>query len=180
MKKNIICSFIGLDKTGLVEQLAKVINSCGGNWLESSMAQLAGHFAGIVRVNIDSANIDQLQHQLTALKQHGLSVQLDNSELIEAAPAKAAAADVASQLRLNIVGKDRSGIVHEVAQALAGAGINVLNMQTHLSSAPMSGDQLFHSTMDLANAQRYDTDTLERTLEKIAERLSIEIDLDSD
>jgi glycine cleavage system regulatory protein len=177
MNKTVICSFIGNDKTGIVELLAKTISDCSGNWLESSMAKLAGHFAGIVRVDIDEDKVEALRLALNNLTKSGLAIQL-------ALPDKAAANDteIASSakhaIQLNIVGNDRPGIVYEVSQALVAAKINVVNMQTHLSSAPMSGDSLFHSTMALTNDNEHDLDALELQLEKIAERLSIEIDLE--
>ena len=44
----LVLTVIGDDRPGLVEQLAAAISEHRGNWLESSMAHLAGKFAGIV------------------------------------------------------------------------------------------------------------------------------------
>lgn len=182
MNTTIICSFIGPDKTGLVKLLAKSISECGGNWLESSMAQLAGHFAGIVRIAIATENVETLRTQLAGLEESGLSTQLSVANAEHSAANAISTKASGKQLQLNIVGNDRPGIIHEVAHALTEAHINVVNMQTHLSSAPMSGDSLFHSSMLLDNNQHSDHDmdieTLERELDAIAERLSVEIDLD--
>ena len=177
MKKTVICSFIGDDKTGIVELLAKTISDCSGNWLESSMAKLAGHFAGIVRVDIDEDEVEILRSALDNLAKSGLSIQLALPDKITAIEAEAASS-AQHGIKLNIVGNDRPGIVYEVSQALVAAKINVVNMQTHLSSAPMSGDSLFHSTMSLTKESEQDLDSLESQLDKIAERLSIEIDLE--
>lgn len=177
MLTTIICNFIGPDKTGLVEHLAKAISESHGNWLESSMAQLAGQFAGIVRVSIDSLHVDALQKRLHLLEQHGLTVRaetVDDKPLISTVTL-----DTSIPLQLSIVGNDRPGIVYEVTQALTAAGISVVNMQTHLSSAPMSGDSLFHSSMTLENQQNHNLDKLELQLDTIAERLSIEIDMET-
>ncbi len=183
MKKSMICSFIGLDQTGLVKRLANVIRQNDGNWLESSMTKLAGHFAGIVRIDIDTDKLQQLQQDLEALKAEGLSVQLDIEQLASPTPNDAnSVADQGHQsqgsMTLSVIGNDRPGIVYEVTQALATAHINVVNMQTHLSSAPMSGDSLFHSSMTLAQQQDHDLESLEQQLDAIANRLSIEIDLE--
>ncbi|MDG1937415.1 MAG: ACT domain-containing protein, partial [Pseudomonadales bacterium] len=61
MNNTVICSFIGNDKNGLVELLAKAISDSDGNWLESNMAKLAGHFAGIICIDIDESKIANLQ-----------------------------------------------------------------------------------------------------------------------
>jgi len=177
MNKTVICSFIGNDKTGIVELLAKTVSDCSGNWLESSMAKLAGHFAGIIRVSIDEEKVGSLRSALNELAKNGLSIQLTLPDT-ESANECLNAASAERALQLTIIGNDRPGIVYEVSQALVAAKINVVNMQTHLSSAPMSGDSLFHSTMSLTNENELDLDALELQLEKIAERLSIEIDLE--
>lgn len=180
MNNTVICSFIGNDKNGLVELLAKAISDSDGNWLESNMAKLAGHFAGIICIDIDESKIANLQTALDQLAKDGLAIQLSNSSHAFAREASSQSAGQSagqSALQLDIVGNDRPGIVYEVSQALVAAKINVVNMQTHLSSAPMSGDSLFHSTMSLSNEHDYDLDELEFQLDKIAERLSVEIDL---
>ena len=40
---------------GLVSELAAAISSHQGNWVESAMSNLAGKFAGIVRVAVPEA-----------------------------------------------------------------------------------------------------------------------------
>ena len=179
MKSRLICSFIGDDKHGLIELLAKAISDCHGSWTESSMVRLSGQFAGIVKVAIDEANIETLRLACERLDNQGLAVYLKN---VDQEPCSASNSDdpTASQLQLNIVGNDRPGIIYEVSQALAAAKINVIKMKTHLSSAPMSGDSLFNSTMLLTNEYDHDLDVLEQQLEKISERLSVEIDLETE
>ena len=57
----LILTVIGDDRPGLVGELAAVISAHQGNWLESSMAQLAGKFAGIVEVGVDATHADALR-----------------------------------------------------------------------------------------------------------------------
>ena len=176
MKSRLICSFIGDDKHGLIELLAKAISECNGSWSESSMVRLSGQFAGIVKVAINEADIDSLRLACEQLDKQGLAVHLKHiDQSLDAV--NPIDEHSTGQLQLNIVGNDRPGIVYEVSQALAAAKINVIKMKTHLSSAPMSGDSLFNSTMLLTNEHNHDLDALEQQLDKISERLSIEMDL---
>ena len=71
MTTYLVLTAIGEDKPGLVESLAQVIAGNSGNWLESSMSQLAGKFAGILRVSVSDSEVDQL---ISALD--GISDQL--------------------------------------------------------------------------------------------------------
>ncbi len=47
MATYLVLTIIGEDRPGIVELLAKIISDHSGNWLESSMSQLAGKFAGV-------------------------------------------------------------------------------------------------------------------------------------
>ncbi len=49
---DMVLTAIARDRPGVVESLADVIAAHSGNWVESSMAQLGGKFAGIVRVEV--------------------------------------------------------------------------------------------------------------------------------
>jgi glycine cleavage system regulatory protein len=78
---------------------------------------------------------------------------------------------------LEIIGHDRPGIVHEFAAALAGRRINVLDMRTDVSTAPMSAGLLFSAEADIDVPATLDIDELREALESIADELTIEYTL---
>ena len=63
----LVLSVIGADRTGLVQSLAEKISAVGANWEESRMARLAGQFAGILLVTVDTAKSDELVASLRKL-----------------------------------------------------------------------------------------------------------------
>ena len=67
MKTNLVITVMADDKPGLVESLSQTISSNSGNWLESSMSQLAGKFAGILRVSVENDKADKLVEDLKGL-----------------------------------------------------------------------------------------------------------------
>ena len=67
MTSNLVLTVIADDKPGLVESLSQTVAANSGNWLESSMSQLAGKFAGILRVSVADDRADQLIEELNAL-----------------------------------------------------------------------------------------------------------------
>jgi glycine cleavage system regulatory protein len=162
----LILTAIGDDRPGLVEELATAISSHGGNWLEASMAQLSGKFAGIVKVAIAPAHTDALKTALGALR--GLKVG------IEAAGAQKSAPE-GRRLTLNLVGHDRIGIVREVSQVLARHAVNVEALQTHTSSAPMSAEILFHCEAELTAAPDFNARELKTALETLSDDLMVDI-----
>ena len=169
MTTNLVLTIIGNDKPGLVESLAEVIATNSGNWLECSMSQLAGKFAGILRVSVADEEADQLIDQL-----NNLSDQL--TLVIEKADA-ASVCKPPRTLELNLVGNDRPGIIREISRTLAGQAINLEELSTECSAAPMSGDSLFKAKAVLKVAADIDLEGLQDELERLADDLIVEIKL---
>jgi len=165
---HLILTVIGDDRPGLVEELATAISTHGGNWLEASMSQLSGKFAGIVEVAVPAAEALELKTTLSGLK--GLKVSVET-----AAAQKSALAG--RRLSLNLVGHDRIGIVREVSQVLASHAVNVEDLQTRTSSAPMSAEILFHCEAELTASPDFNARELKAALEKLSDDLMVEIKL---
>ena len=169
MSTYLVLTVIGDDRPGLVGELSAVISAHQGNWLESSMAQLAGKFAGIVEVGIEAAQADALRNALGRLA--GLKVTIEAAAATKSAPA-------GRRLKLALVGHDRIGIVREVSQVLARHAVNVESLDTHTSSAPMSAAVLFHAVAELTAAPDLDVGALTGELERISNDLMVDITLD--
>ena len=165
----LILTVIGDDRPGLVGELAGVISAHAGNWLESSMSRLAGKFAGIVKVAVATERADELKAALAGLT--GLKVTCQSSAA-DHAPARG------RRLRLALVGHDRIGIVREVSLVLAHHAVNVEELETHTSSAPMSAEVLFHANAELLAGPDLDVRALTDELERISNDLMVDITLD--
>ena len=176
MLRKIICSFIASDRPGIIEILANSISEGNGNWLESRSTKLAGQFAGIICIDVLEHNREQLITSLKKLNQKEMIVQVID-QLIKGSATQVTEAKK-SELQLTVIGNDRPGIVQQVSQALAMANINVIDMQTFITSAAMSGDNLFNAKFSLCGKSKYDIEQLEIQLEMIAHQLTIEIDLE--
>ena len=165
-----LITFIAEDRPGLVERLSEVVIAHGGNWLESRMSQLAGKFAGIVRVSLPGPRVAEFEHALAQLGEFGLTLRLESAPHAADQPATA-------PWHLEIIGHDRPGIVHEFAAALAHRRINVLDMRTDISAAPMSAGLLFSAEADIDVPAALDIDELRAELESVADELTIEYTL---
>ena len=167
MNSNLILTVIGDDRPGLVSELAAAISSHQGNWVESAMSNLAGKFAGIVRVAVPEANEAALQRALAGLT--GLIVTAESSG--EKVPPKG------RRLKLSLVGHDRIGIVREVSQVLACHAVNVEELTTRTASAPMSAEILFYADAELLAGPDLNTRALAADLERISGEFMVDIDL---
>ncbi|MDT8428689.1 MAG: ACT domain-containing protein [Pseudomonadales bacterium] len=169
----LVLTVIGDDQPGLVEKLAQTISRHQGSWLESNMSHLAGKFAGILRVSVEAAHEEELIAALHTLSDGPLALRV----LIEKAASPSGGQKLRT-LRLNLVGNDRPGIIREVSRALASQQVNVQELVTHCSSAPMSAETLFHAQALLQIPASLDPQLLQAELERIADDLIVEISLD--
>ncbi len=168
MDKKLVLTVMGKDRTGLVESLAKLIADCGGNWLESRMCHLGGEFAGILSASTPENREQDLISALQALKSQGLTIVIQKDE----APPFTGPTRAAS---LSLVGHDRPGIIYQISAALAHRSVNVEELETECSSAPMSGDIIFKAAAMLQIPETCDVEELRKDLEEIGSELMVDI-----
>ncbi len=167
---DLVLTLLGPDRPGLVELVAGVIASHGGNWLESRMSHLAGKFAGILRAELPADRVAAATAALATLESRGLKV------IVEVA-ARAGERAPDQSMELELVGLDRAGIVREISQLLAGNGVNVEELVTNRSSAPMSGEMLFEARARVRVPPSTDVAKLRSELERVASDLVVEVKL---
>jgi glycine cleavage system regulatory protein len=170
MTTDLVLTLLGPDRPGLVEAVADTIAAHGGNWLESRMAHLAGKFAGILRVEAPAESIAPLMSALALLEGRGLRIVLEPA-------AVGAGADRPQAMELELLGLDRPGLVREVSRVLAQQAINVEELSTDRSSAPMSGEMMFRAHARLSVPAGANLAALRKELERLAGDLMVEIRL---
>jgi glycine cleavage system regulatory protein len=168
MRTNVVFTFIGEDKPGLVESISRIIKDHQGNWLESRLSQLAGKFAGIIQVGLD---VDQIDGLIDSLQGHqGLTVVVKRGS--------EARGDNSQAHTLMLLGLDRPGIVADVSSALAGQNINVLEFNTNIVKAAMTGEPMFEAKAEVEYAKDTDVIRLAEDLEIISAALGVDIELE--
>lgn len=166
---------IGRDQPGLVRALSERVADAGGNWLESRMARLAGQFAGILLVEAPADRVEGLAASLRGLEAEGLRVAVERGGGTGAAGAEAAPQRV---LALDLLGQDRPGIVREIAQALAGRGVNIEELTTDVASGSFSGESLFRAQARLRVPPEVSLAELRGALETLAHELMVDLSLE--
>lgn len=167
MQIPLVMTIIGPDRPGLVELLASLVAQHGGNWLESRMSHLGGHFAGILSIHVPSEKEQSLVNALKNIDPRELTVVVHAGKDLAEKPDETLA-------QLEIVGHDRPGIVKQIAHALSQHGVNVEELHTECESAPMSGETLFKAKATLHIPASCKTSELRERLEKIAQDLMVD------
>lgn len=168
--QSLVVTIVGPDRPGLVETLARTAADHGATWVESSMATLAGQFAGVVRVMAPADRVDELQsalegaaEDLRVIVQRGVDGDDDANR---------------QRVELDLVGGDRPGIVQGVTKALADLGVNVQGLETSCDGAPWSGDALFRAHAKLEVPAGVDLVQVRESVEAVAADLMVDITLE--
>jgi|SRR5687767_13035021 len=169
MRRSLVLTVIGDDKPGIVEQLADQVLAAGGNWEESRMARLAGKFAGILRVSVDADRAEALTTKLTTTDP-ALRVVVEGAGDGAERPLRT--------LRLELVGNDHPGIIRDISRVLAQNGVNIEELETDITSAPMSGETLFRARASVRTPPSLTLEWLRSRLEALAGELMVDLTLD--
>jgi glycine cleavage system regulatory protein len=171
MRVSLVLTVIADDKPGIVEQLSDQILGAGANWEESRMARLAGKFAGLLRVSIDEDRADALAARLKTLAPL-ITVVVERSG--EGTPLDF------RTLHLELLGHDRPGIVRDISRVLAQHQVNIEELETDTTTAPMSGEALFRARATLRIPSTVTIEQLRRVLEALAGELMVDLTLEAD
>lgn len=172
MENLLVLTVVGKDRTGLISSLSKQIADNGGNWLESKMCRLGGEFAGILRIQVPLEKEQVLVKTLNSLQADGVTIIIHPDETTQIA-------ETTKSVSLSLMGQDRPGILYQISTALARQNINVEELETECSSAPMSGEMIFKATARLEIPESCVLAELRRELEEIGSELMVEIAVDS-
>jgi len=167
----LVIGFMGSDQPGLVHTISDIVSAHNGNWLESKMGEIAGRFAGMALLEVDSDAFDKLKAALESIE--GISSVVEEGDY----PGEIQNTRV---LELNIVGPDRPGIIYDVTQALEKFVANVSEMETHVSAAPMSGELTFSADASILVPFEMDWAVIADQLDLIADNLGIDIMLEEE
>jgi glycine cleavage system regulatory protein len=164
----LVLTFVGDDRPGLINAISERVATSGATWLESRSARLAGKFAGVVLVSVPDDRVTGLELSLRDLAQAGLRIAIE----------RGAAAGAEKRLRivtLDILGRERPGIVRDVTQALGRLGVNIEEFMSGLESEPFTGAEMFRAKARLSVPDGLKLDDLRKALERLAGEIMVDL-----
>ena len=167
--RNIIISAIGTDRPGIVSELSGVITSHGGNVEESRMSRLGSDFAIIMLITVAPDWVESLEVALKSITE--LNITTKPTTLLQIGDGR--------QFSINRNGADNEGIVKVLSKYLAKKSINILEIETHISQAPVSGTPLFNLNASVSIPHDVEEEVIQADLSQIAQDLGVEIQLNS-
>jgi glycine cleavage system regulatory protein len=168
MTTPLVLTFVGDDRPGLVNAISEKVAGCGATWLESRSARLAGKFAGVVLVSVADDRVTALELSLRNLAHEGLRIAIERGAAAEAEKA-------ARIVSLDILGRERPGIVRDVTQALNRLGVNIEEFMSGLESEPFTGAEMFRAHARLSVPDGLKLDDLRKALERLAGEIMVDL-----
>ena len=157
----------GSDRPGLTRALAEAVHAAGGNWLESHLSRLGGKYVGSVLVELDAAALPALEAEVRKVDATGLRVSVVPADLAE--PAESGKA-----LTIELLGRDRPGIVREVTTVLAELHANIASLTTSTENGAWSGEPLFRAKAVVTLPEGVTPDAVQTALEAISGELMVD------
>jgi len=169
-RASLVVTAIGTDRPGLVSLLSERAQGFGANWAGSRMTNLAGHFAGIVLLDLPAQNAEPLAQALRGLETSGLRIVIAQSETPAAPPGRRI-------VSLELSGVDRPGIVRDLSRHLAENGISIDDLHTEIVDNGASAQHLFKVRAVLVVPETLTTEVLRAALDKLATEMMVDIAL---
>jgi glycine cleavage system transcriptional repressor len=137
MSQLIVISAVGTDRTGVVQDLTKVILACGGNIEESRMTTLGREFAMLLLVSGNWHTLSRLEQGLDRLRD-STDLAISIKETVE----KPVEED-RMPYAVDVVALDQQGIVFNLANFFATRDIEIADVATRSYAAAHTGAPMF-------------------------------------
>ena len=167
---SLVVTVMGTDRPGIVSALAERVQRFDANWLASHMAKLAGEFAGMVQLEVSPQNADALTLSLQGLESAGLHVVVARSD---SSPVPAGM----RRHQLDLVGKDRVGIVSQLTRMLAERGISIEQLHTEVLNEGAAAGPRFQVRSQVLVPQNVDLMALRTELGSLASAMLLDVSL---
>ena len=172
---SLIISAVGSDRPGIVSEISGIITSHGGNIEKSRMTRLGSDFTIIMLVTVDPKWEESLVVDLKAIK--ALSITTKGTEPNTVIAVENCKDNKGENCQISLSGADNEGIVKVLSKYMEEKSINIIEMDTHISQAPISGSPLFNLHASISIPVEVDGRDIQSDLSQIAQKLGVEIHL---
>jgi glycine cleavage system transcriptional repressor len=162
---------IGRDRPGIVAAVSSVLLEHQGNVEDSQMTILRGRFTIMLIVSAaDTVDASRLEADLERTRSE---LGLDAIALSEVGDVELGAEAAPSHV-VSVYGVDHPGIVHAVTSALAGEGVNIVDLTTRLVGGG-EGEPLYAMMMEVTLPAEQTAEAVEQSLRAVREEQGVEL-----
>lgn len=145
MKAYMILFLVGKDRPGIVEEVSSFLFAHAGNIEDSRMAAMGGRFSIMTLFSCPKDSIAVIKKDMPDLTKLGFEASLHEAEDPSLLPRHPEL-----PLKMEVIAMDHPGIVQRVVSILHRHNVNIREMETKITSAPLSGTPLFDLFLEAA------------------------------
>lgn len=154
----------GTEQAHLIKMLSEKTHELEGKWLNSKISHIDNYFAGLIKIEIASNNVDKLIDQFKSLHIHVETEKLDLHSQ-----------DKSKHFILNIDAKDRFGLVNDISEVLGENDIKIQSMECHRLGGADIGGLVFTSEFKISAGDEFNEEELIKSLQTISKDLVIHL-----
>jgi len=167
MSQLIVLSAIGNNRTGVVQDISKVVLACGGNIEESRMTTLGAEFAVLMLVSGNWHTLNKLETALHKLTGDDLTIAVRKTDK---------RADHVDRMpyAVDVVSLDAQGIVFNLAEFFASRDIEIEDVATRSYAAAHTGAPMFAVQMAINIPSSESISRLRDDFMELCDRLNLD------
>lgn len=175
MGHHFVVAAVGENRTGIVSDVSEVIFQSDCNIEDSKMTLLGDQFALLTLVScMGKAGARKLSAGCAKLSEEKslnatvFPVSTRRNSALGQAPT--------GNYQIRVEGLDRSGITYRISRLLADWGIDIVDLETRIRLAPISGSPIFTLQANLQIDEPFDEDILRKHLKKLSDDLVVDVE----
>lgn len=134
---NFVVTLLGQDHIGIVEAFSHAVANHNGTWCESRVLQVDTQFGGVFRAQLPSDQADAFEAALRTEFEGEFQLGLARGQAADEPH------EASNSFSVRVICSDRQGLVEDFAHMCTERNINIVELQTELQTAAMSGLVLF-------------------------------------
>lgn len=171
--KRIALTFIGKDRPGIIAHVSGVLSEAGCNIEDTTMTILEGEFAMILIASLPGPRVEKkLKHAYQQLqKKWGLNYFWKNlsKELVRGEKHPPGT----QTYIVSVLGKDRTGIVHETSRILARHGLNITDLNSKVLGEGKKA--VFTMILEVDIPRKFNLKRLDPDWRKLRKKLGVDV-----
>ncbi len=166
-----VLSTVGSDRKGMADDIANIAEDFNCNIEDSKMSVLGGEFAVIMLISGDEKRIIELISKADELgSKFDLKINIKETSPPHSVPQ-------GLPYMLETVSMDTPGIVHVITKYLRSLAINIEDLETDKTSAPLSGTPMFHMRAHIIIPASVSLSDFKERLSEIEHEKNLDINL---
>ncbi len=163
----------GKDRPGIIQAITKILYQAGANLEDISMTLLEGQFAMMLSFKIESILWDKIYKETLVVRKAPWNLNVD---LISISKKEKQKKFSLQSIRVTAIGKDRTGIVHQLSSGMSKIHANITSLDCRLLHRSQ-GKNLYSLSLEVDLPKAKDIFKVKRLIKIWQSKLGVEIKL---